>query len=105
MPRPIAAGVLGMARTTTAALPRPRALGRIEQRRGDRVARRRAAPPGQLAGRVDARALAERDVDEILDLLDAGAERSAQQHGMAESRRIVVRGEIEMAEPQLLVDR
>src|SRR5437879_6535098 len=78
---------------------------RIDHRRGDRLVRRLAAPHDQLERRVEALALAERDVDEILDLLDAGAERSAQQHGMAESRRIVVRGEIEMAEPQLLVDR
>jgi len=49
-------------------------------------------------------AFGDRDIDQILDLLDAGADRAAQQHALAEGRRLVV-GQIEMADPEALVDR
>src|SRR5579885_766628 len=83
---------------------RSRFADRIDHRGGHRLLGVLAAPEDELKGGVEALALIEGDVDQILDLLDAGAKRAAQQHGVAKGRGVVVGGEIEMAEPELLVD-
>src|SRR5436190_14351502 len=73
---------------------------RLDHRGGHRLLGRLAAPDHQLEGRVEALALGERDIDQLLDLLEACRGDPAQQDRVAKRRRGVARGEIEMPEPQ-----
>src|SRR5262249_57415320 len=54
----------------------------FEQRGGDRLFGGLTAPGHELEGGVEALAFGERDVDHVFELLDAGALRAAQQHGV-----------------------
>src|SRR5438309_1850424 len=72
---------------------------RLDHRGGHRLLRRLAAPDHQLERRVESLAFRERDVDELLDLLGARGGDPAQEDRVAERRRGVARGEIEMSEP------
>src|SRR6185437_6913519 len=82
-----------------------RLADRIDHRGSDRFLGALAGPDHELEGGEEALALADRDVDQILDLLDAGAEQAAQQHALAKGGRIIAIGQIEMPEPQPLIHR
>src|SRR6185437_6026207 len=81
---------------------RSRLADRLDHRRGDRLLGRLAAPDDELERRIEALAFGERDINQILDLLDASAVAAAQQHALAERGTLIV-SEIEMADPQPLV--
>src|SRR5215469_1121759 len=61
----------------------------IDHRRRHRLVGRLAAPHDELERRVEALAFGDRDVDDILDLLAAQRGEPAQQHRIAEGRRII----------------
>jgi hypothetical protein len=63
-----------------------------------------AAPDHQLKGRIEALAFDQRQLDQIFDLLGADAGHAAQQQGMAEHDRLFFGGDVEMPDPQPLVD-
>src|SRR5512134_2728415 len=56
----------------------------FQQRGGDRLFGGLTAPGDELEGGVEAFAFGERDIDHVLELLDAGALCAAQEHGVAE---------------------
>src|SRR6185503_6088776 len=82
------------------------ALG-LDQRRGDRFLRGLVRPEHELEDRIEALALLDRGLDQGLGLLQA--QRAAllaalEQGGVAEEDEAGGRPELEMAEPELLVD-
>src|SRR5262249_9521467 len=64
-----------------------------------------AAPDHELEGGKEALAFADRDINQVLNLLDAGAEHAAKQHALAERRGLIAISQIEMPEPQALIHR
>src|ERR1700741_1844060 len=78
--------------------------GRIDQSRGDGLARRLAAPQHELEQGVEALAFLDRRLAARLGLLEAHRFALADQRGVAEHDQARSRPELEMAEPQLLVD-
>src|SRR5260370_4404321 len=76
---------------------------RLDHRGGHRLLGGLAAPDDQLERRVEALAFRQRDIDELLDLLEARRRDPAQQDRIAERRRGVARGEIAIAGPQPLI--
>src|SRR5215472_10742476 len=96
----------GRAPAQVLARPCPPPLGlayRIDHRRGDRLRGRFAAPDDELKGGIETLTFRKSDIDQILDLFGARRGYSAQQHGVTEGRGILLRREIEMTEPQLLI--
>ena len=57
----------------------------------------------ELERRVEALALGDRDIDQVLHAARRSVGALAQQQRMAEHRQVLVRPEVEMPEPQLLV--
>src|SRR5690606_7362089 len=76
---------------------------RIEHRRGDGVLRCLPAPEHELEGGIEALAFRDGEVDQILELLDAGAAGAAQQHRVPEGQEIVLLRHPEMAQPQFFI--
>src|SRR3954463_669554 len=82
------------------------ALG-LDQSRGDRLLRSLARPQHELEDRVEALAFLDRRLDQGLGMAEGeGAAIVAfQEGGVAEEDEAAVRPELEMAEPELLVDQ
>src|SRR5579885_1652749 len=83
---------------------RSRLPQRIDHRRRDRLFGRLSAPDDKLERGIETLAFADRDIDEVLDLLDARAARAAQQGALAKGGGIIVGGEVETPKPEPLID-
>src|SRR5580698_5934347 len=78
---------------------------RLEDRGGQRVGGRLAGPHDVLKGRIEAFAFADRDLDQVVQLLGLEAFGAAQRDGVPEHRQAFLGPEVEVAEPHLLVDQ
>src|SRR6185503_18444030 len=78
---------------------------RLEDRGGQRVGGGLAGPHDVLKGGIKALAFADRDFDQVVELLGLEAFGAPQRDGVPEHWQALLAPEIEVAEPQLLVDQ